>query len=731
MTRQEEFRRRAARALGRPGIRNALGKFGVAYRTARAEALSALDYEAHRKKLRASKEAAIENLPELTRRFIAAATRAGAHIYEATTAEDAASYITRLARGRGVTSVVKSKSMVSEEIELNAALAAARIEVVETDCGEWIIQQAGERPSHSVMPAIHLSREEVAAIFTKALGRPLPPDIPTMVSTLRQEIRPKFVEAGIGISGANLAIAETGTLVLVTNEGNGALTTSCPPIHVALLGYDKIVPGFEEAGHHLKILARAATAQGLTVYTHFITGKMGASALPRPAGWRGPSSAAELHIVLLDNGRSAMREDPEFREALYCIRCASCANVCPTYKVVGGHVFGHIYTAVIGAVITPFHHGWEAAAVPQEACLLCRACYDACPAEIDLPRMVVALRSRLEERRPSSGPRSVFLTEILPRPRLLRAALRAASLLQWPCVRDGVISQLPGRLGRMTAARTLPALPLRRLRDRVKEITPARGQKKMTVVFFGSCLLDFLYPEIGEAVVEVLTREGVEVRFPVGQSCCGLPAYSEGKTEAARRMALSALDALDGECPIVTASPPCAAMLRQTFPTLLAEDPAATARANALAARCHELSEFLVEVLRVGERDRVPPSADPVPLVWHDSCSGLRGLHLQDPPRRLLRSLPGYEIRELDEPGECCGFGGHFSFDYPEVADHVLERKRAAIERTGARVVVTDSPGCLLQIRGGLLKRGSAIRAVHLAELLAEALFPPSPEVTG
>lgn len=253
----------------------------------------------------------------------------------------------------------------------------------------------------------------------------------------------------------------------------------------------------------------------------------------------------------------------------------------------------------------------------------------------------------------------------------------------------------------------------------------------MTVVFFGSCLLDFLYPEIGEAVVEVLTREGVEVRFPVGQSCCGLPAYSEGKTEAARRMALSALDALDGECPIVTASPPCAAMLRQTFPTLLAEDPAATARANALAARCHELSEFLVEVLRVGERDRVPPSADPVPLVWHDSCSGLRGLHLQDPPRRLLRSLPGYEIRELDEPGECCGFGGHFSFDYPEVADHVLERKRAAIERTGARVVVTDSPGCLLQIRGGLLKRGSAIRAVHLAELLAEALFPPSPEVTG
>jgi len=543
MTRQEEFRRRAAEALARPGIRNALGKFGAAYRTARAKALAALDYEAHRQRLRASKEEAIERLPELVTQFIQAARRAGAVVYEAKTAEEANAYIAQLAQERGIKLVAKSKSMVSEEVELNHYLQQRGIEVVETDCGEWIIQQAGERPSHSVIPAIHLSREEVAGIFTKALGRPIQPDIPTMVSVLREELRGTFVKAGMGISGANIAIAETGTLTIVTNEGNGRLITTLPPVHVALLGYDKIVPTFEEAGHHLKILSKAATAQGLTVYTTFITGKAGLSMIPRPPGWEGPS-APELHIVLLDNGRWRMRADPEFREALYCIRCASCANVCPTYRIVGGHVFGHIYTAVIGTVVTPFHHGWKAAAVPQEACLLCGACFDACPAEIDLPRMVIALRARLEEQEEAKGLRAFFLDKILPNPRLFRLSLRLLSLVQLPFVRGRMIPKFPGPLRRLTSTRSLPALAVRPLRDRIGSVIPAKGAKQMTVTFFSSCLLDFLYPEIGEAIIKVLTHFGVEVRFPHAQGCCGLPAYYEGKKEAAAKAARHLVEAL-------------------------------------------------------------------------------------------------------------------------------------------------------------------------------------------
>ncbi|MFN3476599.1 MAG: LUD domain-containing protein, partial [Candidatus Methylomirabilales bacterium] len=597
MGRQEKFRRRAAEALARPGIRNALGRFGTTYRIARAQALAVLDYETHRSKLRASKEKAIERLPELAKQFIEAAKKVGAIVFEAKTAEEACAYIAKLAKDRGVQLVIKAKSMVSEEIELNRYLEQHGMTALEADCGEWIIQQAGEKPSHSVIPAIHLSKEEVAQVFTKALGRPIPPDIPFMVSTLREELRGKFVEAGMGLSGANLAIAETGTLVLVTNEGNGRLVTTLPPVHVAILGYEKIVPTFEEAALHLKILAKAATGQGLSVYTTFITGKAGASAIPRPPSFKG-STEPELHIVLLDNGRFRMRDDPEFREALHCIRCASCANVCPTYRAVGGHVFGHIYTGVIGTVITPFHHSWEKAAVPQEACLLCRACYDACPTEINLPRMVVALRREIEKREPTKGMRGFFLNHLLPNPTLFRLSLTLLTLAQIPFVQDRTIRSLPGPLKRFTSPRTLPALAPHRLRDRLDAVVTAHGTRKATATFFGSCLLDFVYPEIGLAAVKVLTHYGVEVRFPKAQSCCGLPAYYEGHHEAAKRMAKQLVKVLDAEPSdyIITATPPCGITIREYFPKLLKDDPL-EAKAEALAQKCFEFSEFLVKIL--------------------------------------------------------------------------------------------------------------------------------------
>ncbi|MEE9181954.1 MAG: LUD domain-containing protein, partial [candidate division NC10 bacterium] len=281
MTRQEEFRRRASEALANPRIRENLGRFGTAYRTARKNALAVLDYEGERARLRRMKEDAIERLPELSEQFVESARRVGAFVYEARTAEEANRYIGELAKERGVELVVKSKSMVTEEIGLNKYLEELGITPLEADLGEWIIQQANEHPSHSVMPCIHMSKEEVAGIFSKALRREVPPDINLMVRLAREELRGKFLSAGMGISGANIAVAETGTIIIVTNEGNGRLATSLPPIHVALLGYDKIVPTIEDAASHLKLLSKTATAQQLTVYTTFITGKTGASHIPR------------------------------------------------------------------------------------------------------------------------------------------------------------------------------------------------------------------------------------------------------------------------------------------------------------------------------------------------------------------------------------------------------------------------------------------------------------------
>jgi len=728
MTRQEEFRRRAAAALANPRIRDNLGRFGTAYRTARQNALAVLNYEEERARLRRMKEDAIERLPELARKFVEAARRVGVIVYEAKNAEEANRYIGDLARAKGVELVVKSKSMVSEEIGLNHHLERLGITPVEADLGEWIIQQAGAHPSHSVMPCIHMSKEEVAGVFSKALGREVSPDVSLMVRLARKELREKFLSAGMGISGANIAVAETGSVIIVTNEGNGRLVTSLPPIHVALLGYDKIVPTIEDAAAHLKLLAKTATAQHLTVYTTFITGKTGAAAVAGPREFRGPG-IGEMHIVLLDNGRWAMRDDAEFREALYCVRCASCANVCPTYRVVGGHVFGHIYTGVIGTVITPFHHGWEAAAVPQEACLLCRACVDACPAEIDLPRMIVAMRGRIveqeEQQKKARGIRRLFLDKILPNPGLFHLALRLAAVMQLPLTRGRtILRELPGPLKRLTRTRAMPAVAARPLRRRVAEVLPARRDSKRTVTFFASCLIDQFYPEIGEAVIKVLNHYGVTVHFPKAQSCCGLPAYYEGHKETAARMAkdlIAALEPSPGEH-VVTATPPCGITLRQYIPKLVKGDPRWEERGQALAARTLDFSEYLVGVLGLGEETFGEPTLHKVPLTYHDSCSALRGLRLAEPQRRLLRMLTWYELRELDEIGECCGFGGHFSMDYPDVAGEVLGRKLAAIERTGAQVVALDSPGCLLQIRGGLLKRGSPVQVRHIAELLADSL---------
>jgi len=229
-------------------------------------------------------------------------------------------------------------------------------------------------------------------------------------------------------------------------------------------------------------------------------------------------------------------------------------------------------------------------------------------------------------------------------------------------------------------------------------------------------------PRKPQELLKVL-RHGVEVRFPKAQSCCGLPPYYEGHHEAAKRMARQLVEVLDAEPAdyIVTATPSCGITIRQYLPELLRGDPL-EAKAKAISEKCFEFSEFLLKILKLDDGRPHMQEGERTPLTYHDSCSGFRGLKIYDAPRRLLKTLRRYEFWEMDEIGECCGFGGHFTFDYPDVAGHVLDRKLAAIERTGAKVLALDSPGCLLQIRGGLEKRGSPIQVKHIAELLAEEL---------
>ncbi|MGB9826042.1 MAG: LUD domain-containing protein, partial [Desulfofundulus sp.] len=306
-------------ALANTGVSSALGKFADNYVLAREQAYRHKDFEELRREVARIKREAAEHMEELAVQFTREATRRGATVFRAATARDAREYIARLAKSRGIKTIVKSKSMASEEIHLNEYLKEQDLDVVETDLGEWIIQLSNQRPSHMVMPAIHMSRQEVAQIFSREIKEPVKPEISSMVKLARRELRKKFLSAWMGISGANIAVAETGTIVMVTNEGNGRLTTTLPPVHVIIVGLEKLVPRFADISPILEVLPRSATAQHITTYVTMITG-----AVPAVDPGGNYHERKELHIILLDNGRTRMAADPVFKEALQCVRCAAC-----------------------------------------------------------------------------------------------------------------------------------------------------------------------------------------------------------------------------------------------------------------------------------------------------------------------------------------------------------------------------------------------------------------------
>ncbi|MFQ5436611.1 MAG: LutB/LldF family L-lactate oxidation iron-sulfur protein, partial [Anaerolineae bacterium] len=343
------------------------------------------DVTAVRDRAKAVKAHTLAHLDEYLAQLAAQVRAAGGVVHFAADAAEAQQIITRIVQDAGHDLAVKSKSMTSEEAGLNAALAAAGVRAVETDLGEYIIQLAGETPSHIVAPAIHKNREEVAALFSELTGDELAAaDIAMLTAVARTELRRQFLAAGVGLSGVNFAVAETGTLVTVTNEGNGRLVTSVPPIHIALMGMEKVIPTLADLALLLELLPRSATGQTITSYIQMVTG-------PRRDGEvDGPE---ELHLVILDNGRSALL-GTEFEESLQCLRCGACLNTCPVYRVLGGHAYGGVYSGPIGAVQSPLLFGEKDFADLPQASTLCGACRDVCPVRIDLPRMLLALRKR-------------------------------------------------------------------------------------------------------------------------------------------------------------------------------------------------------------------------------------------------------------------------------------------------------------------------------------------------
>lgn len=418
--------------------------------TLRLKAVSAVpEWEDLRSEAHAIKKEAIDHLAEYLERFESQATEAGCKVYWAETASQAAEYVVNVCRQKGASLVVKAKSMTSEEMELNTALEGASIQPVETDLGEFIVQLAGETPSHITAPALHKSRTQIGKLFSEKLGMNFSDDPKELTRAARAILREKFMDAGIGITGVNFAVAETGSLVLITNEGNGRMCTTLPRTHIALMGIEKVIPRFDDLRVFLKLLARSSTGQKLTSYVTILNG-------PREA--RETDGPEELHVVILDNGRSQLLAHPHTREALYCIRCGACLNVCPVYQRVGGHSYGWVYPGPIGSVITPELQGISQAQELPFASSLCGHCSAVCPVKIDLHHMLLWLRkSAVDSALTSRGERWII--------KLFAATMKRPGLYRWSGMLGWMVQRILAPRGKglrvpcWSAGRDFPPLP--------------------------------------------------------------------------------------------------------------------------------------------------------------------------------------------------------------------------------------------------------------------------------
>jgi iron-sulfur cluster protein len=655
-----------------------------------------------------AKDVALGEMDALLAEFKRHAAEAGVTVHEARTAGEANAIITRIARDNQVRSIIKSKSMTAEEILLNHHLEAEGLEVTETDLGEWIIQLRHEGPSHMVMPAIHLSRNQVADLFSDVTGHKQDTDIERLVKVARRELRQKFVQADMGISGANFAIADTGTIGLTTNEGNARLVTTLPRVHVALVGLEKLVPTLKDALRVLRILPRNATGQAITSYVTWITGANQCAA--------SADGRKQMHIVFLDNGRRALAADPVFAQVLRCVRCGACANVCPVYRMVGGHQYGHIYIGAIGLIITYFFHGRDKARNLVQNCINCGACKAVCAAGIDLPRLIKEVHAKVQDEE-GHPIKSLMLAKVLKSRKLFHALLRSAKVAQKP-VTGGTpyLRHLPQIFAREHNFRALPAIAKIPFRDRWARIAPRVSNPRCRVALFSGCVQDFVYPGQLEAAVNLLAAEQVDVAFPMDQSCCGLPVEMMGEKEAAEDVARQNVAAMDADRfdHIITLCASCASHLKNAYPRILGKDRVWQQRAADFAAKVLPFSVFMHDVLDIPSTAFRSSGSK---VTFHAPCHLCRGLGVTEAPHALIRKS-GATFLPAEEEQTCCGFGGTYSSKFPEISAQILNKKLDDVQRTGAEILVTECPGCVMQLRGGLERRGEPIEVLHLAELL-------------
>jgi iron-sulfur cluster protein len=695
-------RRRAKKALKDISLQVALGRASSQHNSKYLQTSREIPWEEYKQKARAIREKNVGRLPELIERFSLEAEKAGARVYKVSAPQDAIDLILRIAREKEARLIVKSKSMVSEEIGLNNSLEKAGLQVVETDLGEWIIQLAGDRPSHITAPALHLTKEKIAEVLSRKLGRPVPADAREIVRLARKEMRKHFIQADIGISGANLAVAESGTLVIISNEGNVRLATSLPPVHIALITAEKFVETLEEATVLIKALTVASAGKKLTAYVSFITGPSSTTDIEKEnvVGVHGPQ---EVHIVILDNGRLALAENADFKDVLYCLKCGGCMLVCPVFQSVGGHVFGGpVYSGGIGTLFTAMTRSLRESGRTLDLCSDCKKCEEFCPVGIPTGELLLKIKDAQGPRLWEKGLSSLFRSKALA-----EKGAGILAVLQKAWQKDGYFRRLPLV---WTRGKRIPVLRPGKSRPGM----PGEGPK---VYLFQGCLVKYFFPEVRESVIKSLAYFGYRVVTPPEQVCCGAPSHHLGDGDAVLALAKKNLESFSKEDPdiIITVCPTGHAFLKHLYPRL---DPLA----SRFAGRIQDFTAFMAS------KGYLPPAkpTEKKEVYYHYPCHYLTELKLGDKPPQLLRAL-GFDLAEQKEPPACCGFCGVFSARNPRISTHLWEKKKKDILNSGASLVATDCPGCLFQLRSGLGAKDRRVRSRHTAEVFADLLEQTAP----
>ncbi len=687
------------------------------------------DYEGLKDEARAIKEDAIGRLPELIDELAATIEENGGTVYIAQDAADANEYVAEVCGSVDADRLVKSKSMTSEEIEVNDHLETQGVDVIETDLGEWVLQVADEAPSHIVAPAIHKSRGGIADLFNERFDPEEPLETAEELTTFARERLGELIEgADVGMTGANFITADSGTLALVTSEGNARKTVTVPDTHIAVAGVEKIVPSVEDLRPFVELIGRSGTGQDITSYVSLFTPPMDSPTVdfddPETPITDGEVDR-DFHLVLIDNGRLAMREDEHLRETLYCVRCSACANTCANFQSVGGHAFGgETYSGGIATGWEAGVHGLDSAAEFNDLCTGCSRCVDACPVGIDIPWINTVVRDRINSGR---DPNVAFLVDGLTPDTetsgpglqkrlfgnfetLAEVGSAFAPLSNW------VANSTPAKLLLETFAgvdrrRDLPAFSRETLVEWFEACeTPQPDDPEKRVVLYADPYTNYMLVERGKAAVRVLEALGCEVVVPP-VSGSGRAPLSQGMIDTARTKAERVSDALgpyvDEGYDVVVVEPSDLAMFREDYERLLSGE-----AFDPLAENSYEVVEYVYGLLANSADADALATADGVSVAYHSHCQQ-RTMGLAEYTLAVLEKC-GYEVATSDV--ECCGMAGSFGYkeQYYDLAMDVGSHLEGQLREMDADHVLASGTSCTDQI-GDLLGEDP----VHPVELLA------------